>query len=170
MSQPLPVDEERFRVTDLPSANWVVQRIAELDRQQQEITDAAKTAIQQWKDWEQQQSHAVQEKREYFVGLLLAWWPDYAEHHPRSRSVKLPAGTIRWRRVPLRVQVVHPELFTKWAQEEAPDLVRVKVEPNLPAIRTAVVDDGLAIPGVAIIDPEDRFEVVPVKGGTDHAE
>lgn len=168
-SLPMPLDEERFRVTDLPSANWVIQRIAELDRQQQEITNAAKTAIQQWKDWEQQQIHDLDEKRSYWVGLLLAWWTaDYAPQHPRHRSVKLPAGIVRWRRMPLRVQVAHPELFTKWAQEEAPDLVRVKVEPNLPAIRSAVVEDGLAIPGVDIVEPEERFEVVPTKGGQAH--
>ena len=148
-----------FRVDDLRKADWAVRKIAEIQSDYAAITAQYDQQMAAWKTWRDHEHERLEQQRAYFVGLLQAYFTQYRETHPRVKTLKVPHGALKLRKSPPQVLVTQEPIFLAWAKVEAPDLVRVKEEPNQSAIRQAAVKDGLAIPGVRVIEVPDRFEV-----------
>ena len=148
-----------FRIDDLRKADWAVRKIAGIQADYETVNDQYEAEMIAWKGWRDHQRERLEQQRAYFVALLQAYFTHYRETHPRVKTLKLPHGALKLRKSPPEVAVVQAPIFLAWAKAEAPSLIRVKEEPNQSAIRQAVVKDGLAIPGVSVLDMPDRFEV-----------
>lgn len=160
-----PDNPNRFLVDDLRKADWAVRKIAEIQTEYAAISHEYEAQMAAWKTWRDQERERLERQRAYFVGLLQAYFTRYRETHPRTKTLTVPHGALKIRKSPLQVTVAQEDIFLAWAQIEAPDLVRVKQEPNQHAIRQAVVKDGLAIPGVRVDELPDRFEVETKEAG-----
>ena len=148
-----------FRIDDLRKADWAVRKIAGMQADYEAVSAQYDQQMLAWKTWRDHEREMLERERAYLVGLLRTYFIQYRETHPRVKTLKVPHGSLKIRKSSPQVEVVQPSIFLQWAKAEAPDLVRVKEEPNQQAIRQAVVKEGLAIPGVRVMDVPDRFEV-----------
>lgn len=117
---------DQFAVTDLKSAEWVLEKmqaqdseIAGLGLRRQAIIDQLDSMVRDNKrrrDW-----------LEYRFGNDLMAFADDALKDAKSKSLKTPYGTLGFRLNPgsIKVREEAKEYAVTWAKEHAPDAVKV---------------------------------------------
>lgn len=165
-----------FQVTTLEHANWAVRKIAQhraVLAESEALYDTERARLDAWRA--DQQARCA-DACEFLGGLLRRFHEDRLVDDPKAKTIRLPAGDLVARKAPDRIDV-DLDAFVPWAQATGrDDLLRVKVEPDKPAIRQAVGDvmeDGRVVhgdtgefmPGVTWIDGDVRFSVNTPKAG-----
>ena len=148
-----------FVVDDARKADWALMRVAQLDSDRDFIETQFEAQMYTWHQWKKRELERLERQREYFTRLLESYFLRYRETHPRQRTLKLPHGALKIRKMAPAITITQEDLFLTWAEQELPSLVRVKKEPDKKAIRHAVIEDGLALPGVIVTEMPDKFQV-----------
>lgn len=90
-------ETERFKLTNDQMANWALRKIAKIRSEREadeELAAAERARIDAWLIERQKQA---QRNEEFFVGLLAAYFaPKHAEN-PKTKTFKLPAGSVQFR-------------------------------------------------------------------------
>lgn len=149
-------DGKPFRVHDLASADWAMRKLAKYRTRYAEAKAFAEAEADRTRAWLQGERNELDRAEDFFGGLLEAWHADVLEHDARRKTIKLPSGELRARKLPDRVIVADPDAFVCAQGFDSP-LVTVKATPNLAAVKNAVLHDGEALPGVEVVVGEVRF-------------
>lgn len=88
--------KEAFRVTDMASAEWVLERLAELDEERKQRDEAYKRMMERYKAWYDGENAKEASRRGYFNSLLDAWARDELKDS-KKKSISLPGGTLCYR-------------------------------------------------------------------------
>ena len=82
------------------------------------------------------------------------------ELDPKATKIVLPHGSLVSSMTQERVEVEDLELFVKWAKTtDHKELIRVKEEADLIAVRKAVYQDGIEVEGVVKVPKSRKFDV-----------
>lgn len=173
------VDHELDVPANIEAADWQVRRLVRLRRRMAENEATAASEIQVIRTWLAEENARLQRSAAFFEQSLTAFHQQLLDDDPKRKTVSLPAGTLKARKHPDRVDVVDVDLFVRWAQAEKPELVRTKVEPDKTAIKKLLgvgpeagdpeigsvghilIDPatGEAAPGVYLVEGETSFAV-----------
>lgn len=139
-------DDAPFRIeTDL-QAEWAMTRLAEVRAEDSALQEIARTEITRITEWCAQEAKTLRAHADHFVNLIN----DYAHRQRRDcdrKTISVPHGKISSRYTQPKFEI-DDETFLAWAQEHAPNLVRIKHEPHVGAMR-----EHLVIDGSKVIDP-----------------
>jgi phage host-nuclease inhibitor protein Gam len=81
----------------------------------------------------------------------------------KKRSREFLAGKVAWRRKPAKVVIDDRAALVDYLTKNGdPDLVRVKVEPDLKAIQDRFAKDGVLLPGTSFESERDELSVEPL--------
>lgn len=160
----LPEDEQEraaWRILNDDMATWAMRKLREAHRRREEIRRIAQAEIERIEMWADNVSRQPGRDIAYFEGLL----GDYAlrqrvETGDRRKSVSTPYGAIRTSRSKAAVEIVSQEELVAWAEEFAPELVRVAKSVLVSDLRKVVEateeekvvkpDTGEVVPGTAV--------------------
>lgn len=163
-----PIDRERFRVDDDAKATWAMRKLRAIEAKVAENQRIATDERARIDEWLERVNEPLAQDAAYFRGLLI----EYARHEREAAdrktvitpygSVKSRAGQPKWH--------VDAAVFLDWARVSHPDLIRVKEEPNLTAIKEvvlpvpglpdiAVTPDGEPVPGITVTPADTSYTV-----------
>lgn len=140
-------DSAPFRIEDDSAADWAVSRLADVRQEVEALELMATRELERIKTWRDSQIKALESKSTFFTSLL----EDYARRQRNDadrKSISVPHGKISTRFTQPKFEI-NDEVFMPWALEHAPQLVRVKQEPSVSAMR-----EHLVIDGTKLIDPQ----------------
>lgn len=156
-----PGQSDHFRIEDDPTAAWAMRKLRRLRKKQASNVAIAQAETERIADWLRTVNKPLEDNAQYFEGLLT----DYAirqRFEDDRKTISLPSGKVSTRTVAPKWEV-DAEPFLAWARVNAPTLIRIKEEPNLPAVKesvipafaqgdqhTAVDENGEVIPGILI--------------------
>lgn len=163
-------EQESFKVTDDSAANWALRKIKHYQEQQEQNNALALAEIEKIEAWNKQENQKAQGSIDYFQGLLAAYALRKRETDPKFKSLKLPNGSIKFRKQQPAFKYDDDLLLQSLKKSDRADLIKVKEMPDKTAIKKAFVlqDDRLIDPetgefveGVTVERREDKFEVIP---------
>lgn len=138
----------------LEQADWQLRRLARLRRLQAENEAVAHAEIQRIRVWLDEENRKLAQKASWIEEALTGYHAALLEQDPRRKTISLPAGSLKARKHPDRVDVVDADAFVAWAQEHRPDLVRTKVEPAKTEVKRLLSVGPEVEPGTfAMVDP-----------------
>jgi phage host-nuclease inhibitor protein Gam len=160
---PSGIAKEHYRILGDREALWAMRKLNAIRLKQFNNTDLANEEVQRIRQWEEEVNGPLDNDATYFENLLI----DYAfrcrvDENDGRKSIKTAAGTVKTRLGSPSVRVEDKDAFIEWAQSNAPDLVRTKVEVDIAAVKEAAVvedttvisADGEIIPGLSVHTPE----------------
>lgn len=168
---PPPVDEppdeeaQRFTVHDVATAEWAMRRVKAMRAQLDEDNAYAATVA----SWIAGQRDRAAANERWLVEQLEGWHRHLLDEDDRRKTVRLPSGELKARKLPDTVSIADPDEFCAAYAET--DLVRVKMTPDLTAVKREVLKRGVPFDGVEVVPGEVRFSIsctldVPPRGGT----
>jgi hypothetical protein len=173
-----------FRIDSLEKANWAISKIAKRRAELAEQIAFANAERERLDHWVAEMERVCKQRTEFLEGELRRYHEDRladegidladidedAWRKAKGKTLKLPAGELRARRSPARVEV-DDETFVPWAEHNATDLIRSNPVPCKPAIKQVAkpTEDGHAVdaatgeilPGVTWVEGDIRFSVEP---------
>ena len=147
--QLLPADKLSFQISDAASASWVVRKIVEARARQERI-----------KQWAQKEMKSARREEEFFQNRfgpeLEAWM---SENLGGKKTLRLPDGTLGYRRTRTRLQIADDEMVLDWCRQNLPDAVRVKESILKTPLGEHLQETGEVPPGCEIEPGGDEFYV-----------
>lgn len=147
---------------DADEANTRLRRLARIRAEIEAVEDQARTQIEQINAWAEHRYEVLHNRARWEREGLEMWHRAVLADDPSRKTISLPCGTLSARRQQ-PVWEFDDEVFLAWAQEHAPDLVRVP-EPK-PAIEKAAAKKALIVttiePGATVPALTAEGEVVP---------
>jgi len=137
-----------FVVDSLAKADWAISRILDAEARIARRAELASTLHERIDQWLTKASAADNDTIAYMTMLLRPYAETEIARQHRSRSLMLPSGTIQLRRLPDRLEIIDPEAAMAWASEHHPDAIIVKKELSRTILKTLILKDGEAIPGI----------------------
>ena len=160
--------KQRFRVEDDGAAAWAMRKLRTIRSKQAENAQLYADELARLNLWLDEVNKPLDNDANYFESLLN----DYAircrdNSDDGRKSLNLPTGKVTTRLGGPRWEV-DSEPFLAWAKTNQPDLIRIKEEPNIQALKeftvkddVAITSDGEVIPGVRISYPEVSVTISP---------
>src|SRR5690606_36280054 len=93
------INNEQFKITDEQQANWALRKIRQLQEQQKETNALAEAEIEKINAWAESENEKAQRSIDYFQGLLAEYAMEQRTKNAKFKSMKLPYGTIRFRKL-----------------------------------------------------------------------
>lgn len=160
---------EHFRIEDDATATWAMRKLATIRSKQKENGDIAQTECERILEWAESVNKPLDTNASFFENLLM----DYGRRQrveADRKTISLPhgkiatrAGTDKWH--------VTAELLLPWLRENFPELIKVKEEPSLSALKEAfaervndgriVTEEGEVLPGVTVENINMTVSVTP---------
>lgn len=110
---------EEFRVTDLETAAWVVDKITAARAKAARIQEQAEAML---RDCAREEEFFL---NRYGADLAEVAATEIERTGGKKKSLKLLTGTVGFRSAPRRLDVVDEDAARQWAQRECPDAVKV---------------------------------------------
>lgn len=157
---------EKFKVTDLESANWCFRKLSNLEKQKREYESLAHKEIDRIMDWLTKEKEKIEDQEEFFKCLLTEYACHERQNNPKFK-LSTPYGKLGFRKQQPKY-IYQDEEIIKWATTNGKlAFVRIKEEVNKEALKesitvsgtNAVTEDGEIIPGVQIIPQEDSIRI-----------
>ena len=160
--------KEKFRVEDDGAAAWAMRKLRTIRRKQAENAQLYVDERARLDVWLNEVNNPLDTDASYFESLLNDYAIRCRENSDDGRkSLNLPTGKVTTRLGGPKWEV-DSEPFLVWAKANHPDLVRIKEEPNIQALKeftvkddVAITSDGEVIPGVRISYPEVSVTITP---------
>ena len=156
------IEREGFKIEDKQSAEWALRKIKALNDQIEETNKLVQLETER-------ENKSAQDSILFFEGLLLEYMVKERELDPKIKSIKLPHGTVRFKKQQPEYVRDEPKLID-WAKEsQRMDLVKIKesfdwstLKKDITVVAGNVVDKvtGEIIEHVKVVEREDKFEVV----------
>ena len=155
---PLPEDDtqepaDSFTVHDVASAEWAMRRVKKLrdDHAEDEAYYEQQTA------WIRRQRERVASAESWLVEQLEGWHRREYDEDDRRKTIHLPSGELKARKQPDTVEIADPDEFCATYAET--ELVRVRMSPDLNAVKREVLKRGLSFEGVEVVPGDVKFSV-----------
>lgn len=145
------VDKKTWSVTDIESADFAVGKVLQAQSRMAErkaIADKLHDEIDRRFEKANKDDH---DTIEFMTGCLRPWVQQEIQTL-KGRTVTLLAGKAGLHRTPDRVEIDDEEALIKWAEENAPELLRVKKSIDKKKLKTLMnerdVPHTMVIPGM----------------------
>ena len=89
-------EKERFEVTDLASAEWCMEKLAEKAAERQQVEEQYHKMIDRYNKWWQTNIDKLDSDEAYFRKLLRSWVADQLAGS-KKKSISLPSGRVGFR-------------------------------------------------------------------------
>lgn len=152
------IQDNSFHVTDKASAEWALRKIRAYKQQIKENEELYNAEIQRLNEWLESVNKKANDNINYFTALLQEYMIKELEKDPKSRSIKLPSGTVRFRKQQPEWQF-EDEKVISWLKSNKPELIRTIEKYDKNDIKKIVKETGEIIDGIKIENREDKFEV-----------
>lgn len=182
-------DEERqgFRFDSDSKADWGLRMLARNRAEQEQVLALAQEQRDRLDEWVEERLKALQADERFFEGGVADYWRrelepevvsrmdqgmtlDAAWAAVRTKSRKLPHGTLKGIRGSTKVVLDDVDAFVAWARANdrtdlltapAPQPSKTAIAADIDIIAGRAVIDGEVLPGVRIEDPGVRYSAVP---------
>ena len=158
----------RFTVETMDQANYVIRKLNEVREERGQAEQAAAEQIQAYKEkvenWLKAVSSPLDNQEMYYMNLLKMFAANKLDGS-KKKSLKLIEGTLAFKKQQPDYQY-QDDVLTEYLKESHPDLIAIKHSPKKAELKKAgearngalyVGEDK--IPGVTVIDRDDKFEV-----------
>jgi len=137
-----------FCIDSAERANWLVRRVIE--------ARAYGDRVRTWAAKEQRRAEREEAQLMYLFGRQLQDWvvQDLATQRGRRKSVSLPAGTVGFRRVGLKLRIQDRAAVLDWARATLPQAVVTREFLSKTAINDHFSQTGEIPSQGVVIDPE----------------
>jgi hypothetical protein len=164
---------QRFVIDDEDKATWALRKLARLKGEEAADAEQVRVEFDRITTWQDERETQRERQVAFFAGLLREYHEGELAKDPSKKSIKLPAGTLKSRAGSPK-WTIDPDPFLEWfdndekIREDCPELVRVKREPALSAIketfepkddRVVYTVTGEFVPGVTVEPGERTFKV-----------
>lgn len=143
----------------LEAADWQLRKLARLRRLMAENESIAHAEITRVKTWLDEENAKLERQAAFYEQNLALFHRALLELDPKRKTITLPAGALKARKHPDRIEVLDADVFIAWADAAGrPEFVRTKVEPvkseikRLLGVGQAFADDT-EILGHLLVDP-----------------
>jgi len=166
--------KEAFKATDLASAEWCMEKIAEIEAKEAEVNAAYAAMIEKYTAWRDKEAAALADKKSYFSGLLDAWARGELAGS-KKKSISLPSGRLGYRKGGVAFAMNGEAVDAKcsamldWAEDNAPGVVKTKksldwvtLKRHLQAVEGGKVifaDTGEVVEGMTATEAAPTFYV-----------
>jgi len=148
------VPEQPFRIDSPERANWLVRKIIEA----RNYSDR----VHAWAMTEQRRAEREEKQLLHLFGRQLEEWArqELAAFNGRRKSIRLPGGTVGYRRVRAKLVIVDPAAVITWAKRNCPDAITRTERISRAAVNSHAAETG-EIPNAGVkVEPEqERFFV-----------
>jgi len=160
------IETTRFRIDDDSKASWAMAHYRRLKLKENENKMIAEAEIARIEGWLEDVNSSLKNNIDYFTSLLIDYGHTQRESDKR-KTIKLPYGIISSKSGSDKWEVDN-ELFIPWADENAPDLVRIKKEPKMAEIKanlksledgTILTSNGELVPGLVVTPAVIEYKV-----------
>lgn len=86
-------EKERFEVTDASSAEWCLEKIAELEARKAEVDAQYKKMIERYDKWREDELKNIEDSTTFFQSLLRPWVTEELKTS-KKKSISLPSGRV----------------------------------------------------------------------------
>jgi hypothetical protein len=127
-------EDDPFCIVDESTADWVIERMAEADARLAGLRAEKEARISALRAQFERREKEIENKRRWlsvrFMPELLTWAQTALT--AKSRTVKLPSGSVSFRKVPgsTKVTIIDNRQAVAWAEEHAPNAVK-RTEPTV---------------------------------------
>lgn len=169
---------DRWAIDNDDLAGWALRKLAAALGETARIRATAQSEIDRIQAWAMDAERQSARDAEFFAAKLSDYRRQLEHDNPKlPKTYKLPQGSLSRRKNPDRITVTDEAAFLAWADENLPAAVNRK--PLVSALKGdgfltvieegndlgvgAVVDAGTgeAVPGVAAIAGQERYEAKP---------
>ena len=88
--------EKRFEVTDMASAEWCMEKLAEKAAERQQVEEQYQKMIARYEKWRADSLEKLDSDEAYFNQLLAPWAAEQLEG-TKKKSITLPSGRVGFR-------------------------------------------------------------------------
>ncbi len=131
--------------------------IMEIARLEEEISENFNNSDQEAaiiKQWALSRNNVLQEKSD-FLKLKL----ENFIREEGKKTIDLPHGTLKIRKLPDKVEITDIETFLLNANQDVVTIIPESVKPDLTKIKTYIRNSGRQLPGVTIIEGVEQFKL-----------
>jgi hypothetical protein len=142
----------KFQVVDEQSANWVIKRVMEARQY------AAR--VKAWADQELTRAAREEKTLLFLFGRQMEQWTfsEIEKVRGRRKSLNLPAGTVGFRTLPIRLVIDDEARVLSWARSNLPDAISVVEKLSKSIVNDYSAKTGVIPDGGAHVEPEcERF-------------
>lgn len=165
------IENDKCLIKTMEDANKYVYVIKKLDQEiaaiNKSVDELIEKEIQKYEKYREALIKEKQNSKEYFEFMVRA----YAENvlaDGKKRSLKLPNGSIGFRKQQDRITYTNEEATLEYFQKHCPNLLKqeVKVSIDKKAVKEVCMKtaeslqlNGQDIPGITVVPVADKFEV-----------
>lgn len=160
--------DERFKVTDLESANWVFKKLDAINSKEEEINDLADKEIERIKPWKDKETEKLQSSKEYLESLVVEYFKIEKEKDKRFK-LNTPYGKVTSRKGSKVIQVSNEQdVINQLEQRGFNDYVKVtkklsqsdiKKDFNVAEDGTLIDANGEILDGASIVEKPTSYTV-----------
>jgi phage host-nuclease inhibitor protein Gam len=143
--------QEGFVIDTMEKAEWAMRKLAKITRDNKNDEEMAQVELDRINGWLTERQLSRKREVEFFEGLLTKYHSDLLLIDGKLKTVKLPHGTLKARKLPDKWEY-NDSAILAWAKgKDRQEMIRVKEEVVKDAVKKAVKEDGESIPGVTIV-------------------
>lgn len=159
--------EPGFVIDTLEKAEWAMRKIAWYVRKNREVQELAARRVLQIESWAQKETENIADQIAFFESLLQPWAErELAES--KRRSIKLPQGTLGFRKSQPKFDRDEDKLLP-WVKDNKPEHLVVRESVDWAGLKKrltvangiAITEEGEVVPGVTVTRVPDKFYVKP---------
>lgn len=154
----IPEEHTRFKIEDKSQASWALKKIAKIIAEKRENEEVANIEIERTKNWLKKENEELERHESFFEFLLHEYHRKELEIDPKSKTIKLPFGTLKMR-TQQPEYLYDDEKLIVWAKNYLPEAVQVKESVLKTPIKKHIKETGEVIDGVTITERPDKFIV-----------
>lgn len=149
-AEEVPAERPPWAVATEGDAIWAVDRLLTARQRRDRIAEQCRAVLAA-------AERDVERAEAFFLPLLEDW---ARRNPPRTgRTIRLPTGSLSFRRVPGGPRVVDDAAALAWARAALPDAVRVVASVDRTAIKAYAAATGELPPGVELKPDDESFHV-----------
>ncbi|EHJ08398.1 host-nuclease inhibitor Gam family protein [Staphylococcus simiae] len=160
--------DERFKVTDLDSANWVFKKLDAITTKENEINELADKEMKRIKSWQEKEVEKLQSSKEYLQSLVIEYFRIEKEKDNKFK-LNTPYGKVSARKGSKVIQVSNEqEVINQLEQRGFNDYVKVTKKLSQSDIKkdfgvtengTLIDANGEVLEGASIIEKPTSYTV-----------
>ena len=170
-------EKERFEVTDLASAEWCMEKLAEKAAERQKVEEQFDKMMERYEKWRDDSIEKLNADESY-LQQLLAPWVEEQIGGKKVNSIKLPSGRVGFHAGPLRYTIggedasATNKALLNFVKGSQPEMVEVKESVKWSDFKRtltptedgrAVTKDGEIVPDMTVERGEKKFYVEVAK-------
>lgn len=147
-----------FKITDKASAEWALRKIAAHKAVIDENISIANAEHERISQWVLKENAKHQMDIEFFENALHEYMKQENLINPECRSIKLPHGTIRLRKMPQKWDF-DDEKTINYLEQNYPEMIQIIKKYDKSKVKELVKNTGETWDGLRIEEQPDKFEV-----------